>query len=173
MHNCACNFLTSEPLMQDITSKELRQVFGEYPTGVTIVTTKDSEGNPLGMTANSFASVSLSPPLISWCVDKNGSAHGAFTNSPHFAVHFLSANQQDQSDIFATSAMEERFPQVKWSEGRFGSPIISESLCVLECALDTVYPAGDHSIVLGVVEHVQRREGIDPLLFYRGRYKQF
>ena len=159
--------------MQNLTAKELRGLFGQYPTGVTIVTTKDSAGNPCGMTANSFASVSLEPPLISWCVDSGGSAHEIFTTCSHFAVHFLNVDQQHCSDIFATSASEERFSQVDWTDGAFGSPIISNSLSIFECAMEAVYPGGDHSIVVGRVESAQWRDDQEPLLFHRGNYKTF
>lgn len=158
--------------MQEFDSKKLRKIFGQYPTGVTIITTVDSSGKPVGMTANSFASVSLSPPMVLWSVDKGGNTHDAYTESLHFCVHILSEDQEDLSNRFA-GAETDRFREMNWSEGVLGSPLLTECSCRIECEKVAVYPGGDHSIIIGRVVNVDSNESQRPLLFHQGRYRSF
>lgn len=155
--------------MSDIDQKTFRSALGEFPTGITIVTAKDSAGEVVGMTANSFSSVSLDPPLILWSVDKGGSLHDAFIGTKYFCVHFLSESQQVLSNTFATSEGD-RFEGVRWQMGEFGSPVIADCLATLECVTETIYPGGDHSIILGKVLKCKTNKNAAPLLFHRGGY---
>ena len=157
--------------MQDFDQKELRTIFGQYPTGVTVITTKDKNGSPVGMTANSFASVSLSPPLVLWSVDKMRNTHDVYTQSQHFCVHIVDDSQQALSDRFA-SKKEDRFSEMEWSEGVLDSPVLSGCLCSIECETEAIYPGGDHSLILGKVVNTNLESSKNPLIFHKGNYKK-
>lgn len=157
--------------MSDIESLQLRKVLGQYPTGITVVTTTDSSGNPVGMTANSFASVSLAPPLILWSVDVEGSAHEVFTQADHFCVHFLSEDQEALSTLFSSSEVE-RFDKLEWTFGELGSPMLPECLSRIQCAKEAVYPGGDHSIILGRVICLEDSSDKKPLVYHQGKYSR-
>ncbi|MCS5592599.1 MAG: flavin reductase family protein [Gammaproteobacteria bacterium] len=149
-------------------TKKFRHALGAFPTGVTIVTTIDVEGNPIGFTANSFSSVSLDPKLILICIDKASINLGAFTESEHFAVSILSEKQQQISTTFA-SPVEDRFSNVNWQTKTTGSPIISGSVAWFDCAKDKCVDAGDHYILLGKVLEFDSTINT-PLVFLRGNY---
>jgi len=106
---------------------EFRNALGSFATGVTIATTKDSEGNPVGVTASSFNSVSLDPPLVLWSLAKSSHSRAAFCESGHFAVHVLAASQEELSNKFARSGAD-KFDSVDWREGELGSPVFTSSL---------------------------------------------
>jgi flavin reductase (DIM6/NTAB) family NADH-FMN oxidoreductase RutF len=141
-----------------------KQIMGHYPTGVTIVTTMDDHGNPVGLTVNSFASVSLEPLLILWCVDKKVSSLDSFLTAKKFAVHTLSSDQGDACWAFAGKE-KDRFSKVNWKVSKNGLPIISDSLGTLECKTVQLKDAGDHYILLGEVIDINVEEK-DPLLYY-------
>lgn len=158
--------------MEDLSPNDLRKVFGQYPTGVTVVTTMDSNGEPIGMTANSFASVSLSPPLILWSIDRGGEIHDIFTQATHFCVHMLAEHQEEVSTRFS-SGEKKRFSGIIWSSGELGSPLLSDYLCRIECSLENVFDGGDHSVMLGRVAKVEfKEEHQKPLVFHQGTYKR-
>ncbi|WP_093916107.1 flavin reductase family protein [Sulfitobacter marinus] len=127
---------------------DLRRAFGRFATGVTIVTVQTPRG-PLGMTANSFSSVSLDPPLVLWSPGKSSKRHDAFVTAAHFAVHILGAGQHPLADHFAANG--EGFDQVEWSVGPNGAPTLAGCLATFYCDTFAVHPAGDHSVILGQV----------------------
>jgi flavin reductase (DIM6/NTAB) family NADH-FMN oxidoreductase RutF len=153
---------------------ELRGVLGRFATGVTVVTA--GRPVPSGMTANSFTSVSLNPPLVLVCVVRDAAVHRAITDGESFAVSVLAEDQEQVARYFANKARprgEREFDEVEWVPGRHtGVPVISGSLAWLECRLAAVYDGGDHSIFLGSVLDAGRGSGEDALLFYGGRFKQ-
>lgn len=151
--------------------RTLRDALGCFATGVTIVTCLDESGSPVGLTANSFTSVSLDPPLLLVCVARTASSAAALTQAPHFAVNVLQTGQQPASIRFATRA-EDRFGTTPWSPGEFGPPVLRESLGVFECAAHAVHEAGDHHIVIGEVLRASFDQTLDPLLYFRGRYRR-
>ncbi|HST47983.1 flavin reductase family protein [Jatrophihabitans sp.] len=148
----------------------LRRVFGRFTTGVTVVTTGGSA--PHGMTANSFTSVSLSPPLVLICVLREAAMHEAVLEHKYFAVSVLSADQEDLARYFADRHRPrgiQQFDLVDWFPGRCsGSPLVAGALAWLECSLTATYDGGDHSIFLGEVLDVGLRDTEDALLFYNG-----
>jgi flavin reductase (DIM6/NTAB) family NADH-FMN oxidoreductase RutF len=150
--------------------RTLRDALGCFATGVTVVTCL-SDGVPAGLTVNSFTSVSLDPPLILVCIAKRAASAAALTAASHFAINVLQTGQQPASIRFATRD-EDRFGATKWACGEAGAPILEESLGVFECERFAVYEGGDHHILVGKVIKASFDAGLDPLLYFRGRYRR-
>lgn len=146
--------------------RALRTALGAFATGVTVVTCRDESG-PLGFTANSFASVSLDPPLVLWSPAVASPRHDAFVAAHDFSIHVLEAHQLELSERFAAEARD--FAGVAWSEGPQGVPHIAGCLTRLDCRHFAAHGAGDHTIVIGQVERVTHTPGT-PLLFALGAY---
>ena len=151
--------------------RTLRDALGCFGTGVTVVTTLDGEGRPVGLTANSFPSVSLDPPLLLVCLARNSSSLPAFVASDHFAVNVLHIGQQLISTRFARRE-EDRFATTAWEKWNSGSPIVENSLASFECEKHAMYEGGDHLILVGKVLRVRFEPRRDPLLYFRGRYRR-
>jgi len=153
---------------------EFRQVLGRLPTGVTVVTTVDDLGQPTGLTASAVASVSLDPPLVLVCVSHGAQSYPALAASGKFAVNVLALGQELLSRRFATTAPgQEKFKDVGYRPGRLGLPLLEGALASLECAVVHAYPGGDHTIFVGRVEAgAPGGNGLEPLLYYRGRYRR-
>ena len=149
---------------------ELRRVMGHFATGVTVITTRDVDGKPYGLTANALCSVSLTPPLLLVCVDKGAESHPAFERSRRFAVNVLALGHEELSRRFAVSGGD-KFVDVPHRFGTTGVPLLEDVLAVVECRVVAVHEAGDHTIYIGEVEHLEASEG-DPLLFFRGQYRR-
>jgi flavin reductase (DIM6/NTAB) family NADH-FMN oxidoreductase RutF len=146
----------------------LRAALGQFATGVTIVTTATPEGQRVGLTANSFTSVSLDPPLVLWSLSKRSASLQIFRSAPHFAVNVLSASQQDLCDRFAQRTQTDRFEGVALAHSDHGLPVIDGALACFECSTYAQYEAGDHVVFLGRVERHRARDG-DALIFRAGR----
>ena len=151
-----------------IDLRELRNVFGHFATGVTVITTKDSLGKPFGLTANAFSSLSLDPPLLLICVDKQVDCYACFEESKVFVVNFLSEEQEHLSRRFATKGIE-KFEGVAWRAGACGAPLLEGALGYLECQVANAYEGGDHTIYVGEIQHATAA-GDRPLLFFKGKY---
>jgi flavin reductase (DIM6/NTAB) family NADH-FMN oxidoreductase RutF/DNA-binding IclR family transcriptional regulator len=149
-------------------SRQLRTVLGTFTTGVTIVTTHDAAGVDYGVTANSFSSVSLDPPLVLWSQVLTSKSFPAFRDNDHFAVNVLADDQVDISNHFAKSK-EDKFAELEFSRGLGGVPVLQGTVAHFECVKVAAYPAGDHMIFLGRVERVSH-SGRRPLAFAHGRY---
>ena len=153
---------------QTIDQREFRDALGRFATGVTVITTETSSGQPLGLTANSFSSLSLDPAMILWSLSKDTPNVTDFLNCKHFAVNILAADQQKLSDQFSKTAGD-RFAGVDWRKGANGVPLIASCLANFECRNTTCFDGGDHHIFIGAVERFQFSDG-QPLIFYDGRY---
>jgi len=151
--------------------RTLRDALGCFATGVTVVTTLGPTGNPVGLTANSFTSVSLDPPLLLVCLATAVGSLPAFVAASHFAVNVLHNGQQPVSGRFASKG-EDRFAATDWERWDSGVPIISSSLASFECAREAMHEAGDHLILVGRVNRVRFEPRRDPLLYFRGRYRR-
>ena len=151
--------------------RTLRDALGCFATGVTVVTCLNAEGEPAGLTVNSFTSVSLDPPLLLVCLAKRAVSAGALIEASHFAVNVLQTGQQPASIRFSTRA-EDRFGATPWSCGEGGAPILKDSLGVFECERHAVHDGGDHHILIGQVVKASFDAGLDPLLYFRGRYRR-
>ncbi len=150
--------------------RTLRDALGSFATGVTVVTCTNSEGRPLGLTVNSFTSVSLDPPLLLVCIARAARCAAAMANAQFFAVNVLQTGQQPASIRF--SSRGDRFETTPWSTGETGAPLLMDSLGVFECERHAVHTAGDHDIVIGRVVRASFDPTMDPLLFFRGRYRR-
>jgi len=146
----------------------LRRAFGAFATGVTIVTCRDAEGNPLGFTANSFTSVSLEPALLLICISKTSASLEHFRRCDRFAVNILSANQVDLSNTFASRAPD-RFADVNWRSGTGGSPLIDKSAAWFECSVHQFVDAGDHFVLIGQVTDFDQTDQ-PSLIYLKGQY---
>lgn len=145
-----------------------KEVMGNYPTGVTVVTTADEQGTPLGLTVNSFASVSLDPMLILWSIDKRVSSYEPFVKAGKFAVHILSQEQGDICSLFATRGID-RFNHCQWESSENQLPIIAETAAVLQCNTFKTVEAGDHTILIGEVINIENHRK-DPLLYHKRNF---
>ena len=157
-----------------IDHRELRNAFGCFTTGIVVVTTRDSAGRAIGKTCNSFASVSLEPPLVLWCLNKRSVTFDAFHASPHFVVSVIGANGGAVSKRFATFGNHVVEDTVPTLPTKLGPPTFPDALAVFECETFARYDGGDHVIVVGRVLRFSHHAGAapkdKPLLFYRGRY---
>lgn len=151
-----------------IDSRLFRKALGTFATGVTVITTRTSAGIDAGLTANSFNSVSLDPPLVLWSLAKSSASLQAFQDSDHFAVHVLAADQQPLSDLFAMRGAD-KFEGMTLGRGAAGLPLLSGSLAVFQCRTAHRYEGGDHIIFVGEVLEYTQAEG-EPLLYWAGRY---
>ena len=151
-----------------IDPRALRTAFGAFLTGVTVVTTSDAEGRPLGFTANSFASVSLDPPLLLVCLAKRSFNHAAVTGAKGFAVNILAEDQEGVSNTFARPS-DDRFATVAWRNGPHGSPVLDGAAAWFDCAMHEIVDAGDHTILIGRVEAFADT-GTNGLGYARGAY---
>jgi flavin reductase (DIM6/NTAB) family NADH-FMN oxidoreductase RutF len=142
----------------------------KFPTGVTIVTVLDNEGLPHGMTASSFTSVSLDPPLVLVCVDHRANILQHFRGSDHIGINVLSEEQEDLSICFARRG-QDRFEGVEWYVGETGVPLIPGVLGSFECALHKIVEAGDHDILIGEVLTADHRDG-SPLVYFGSGYRK-
>jgi flavin reductase (DIM6/NTAB) family NADH-FMN oxidoreductase RutF len=151
--------------------RTLRDALGCFATGVTVVTCVNAEGDPAGITVNSFTSVSLDPPLLLVCLYKGAASATALVNAAHFAINVLQTGQQPASITFSTR-VEDRFGQMPWSRGENGAPILKDSMGVFECENYAVYDGGDHHILVGQVVKASFDASLDPLLYFRGSYRR-
>jgi len=155
--------------MSVFDQKEFRNACGAFATGITIVTTMGPNDEPVGMTANSFSSVSLDPPLVLWSVGNHAGSFDIFSSAEHYAVHILHKEQEVLSNLFASRG-EDKFGNIEWSKGELGSPILSDYAVCLQCKMEYVYPGGDHNILVGRVVAFDDRDIEAPILFHKGRY---
>ena len=152
-----------------VDKNQFRTALSRFASGVTVVTTLDGEGRPLGITVSAFSSLSLEPPLVLVCIDRDAYVHDAFQASGVFVVNILGADQEELSRLFA-SREPDKFQRVGYSPGLDGAPVLADTLATLECRLRHAYEGGDHTIFVGEVEHTNVRADAQPLLYYRGGY---
>ena len=156
--------------MAGVDPAEFRQLLGRFATGVTVLTTLDSRGLPIGMTASSVASASLHPPLVLVCVDRTHDMHPALHAARHFVLNVLAADQEAISRRFATEHPD-RFDGIGYTQGKHGIPVLDGVVATVECENQAEAPGGDHTVFFGLVTGgtvTERR----PLLYYRGGYTE-
>ncbi len=153
-----------------VTSDEFRNALSRFASGVTVVTTCSSDGKLNGLTVSAFCSVSLEPPLVLICIEKAAAGNRVIAESSVFAVNILSNHQAELSEHFA-SPIVDRMKTVDFTIGMLGLPLLSESVCSLECSVKHLYDGGDHTIFVGQVEHAEFREN-DPLIYFRSGYRE-
>lgn len=151
-----------------IDPQQLRAVMGHFATGVTIITTKDKNGKPYGLTANAFTSVSLQPPLALVCIDKNVQCYFCFGESKVFSVNVLGEGQEEISRRFATKGVE-KFDGVRSRLGQNGVVLLEDAIAHLECKIVNSFDGGDHTVYIGEIIDADS-SGDRPLLFFKGKY---
>ena len=155
----------------DFDGRELRNALGRFATGVSIVTTVTEEGQAVGMTANSFSSVSLDPPLVLWSLQTNSDHYDIFSRPRYFAINILASEQQEHSNQYAKKG-QHALDAAHHYQGEHGSPLIHNALVSFECELETTHEGGDHLIIIGRVRAMHERSDGAPLVFYTGGYRE-
>lgn len=151
-----------------IDPREFREALGHFATGVTVITASSGAGLRAGLTANSFSSVSLNPPLVLWSLALHAPSLTVFQDASHFCIHVLSQEQEDLARHFAKSSAE-KFAGLEVGEGLGGTPLLGGAIARFQCRSVYRYYGGDHIIFLGQVEAMEKAEG-RPLIFYRGAF---
>ncbi|MEY3017599.1 MAG: hypothetical protein RL336_734 [Pseudomonadota bacterium] len=155
-----------------IDSRELRDAFGQFATGVCVVTAKAEDGRTFGMTINSFSSVSLSPALLLWSVQNDSTQTDDWLAVEHFAISVLAADQQDVSNYFASKG-DRHIPAEFHASCELGVPMINQAKAQFVCRVSQRLPGGDHTIIVGeVLSMGTPRPESAPLVFYSGKYRQ-
>jgi flavin reductase (DIM6/NTAB) family NADH-FMN oxidoreductase RutF len=153
-----------------VGADDFRHVCGHFATGVTIITTRESDGRPTGLTASAFTSVSLDPPLVLVCVSHKSQSFPALRDGGTFAVNILRDSEEAVSRRFATTRLD-KFDGVPYTVSPLGLPLLDDALAHVECVTVSAYPEGDHTIFVGRVERARAESG-DPLLYFRGQYQR-
>jgi flavin reductase (DIM6/NTAB) family NADH-FMN oxidoreductase RutF len=153
-----------------LDTRSLRDALGEFATGVAVVTACSRDGQPVGVTINSFASVSLDPPLVLWSLGLQSPSMAVFEACSHYAVNILAADQVELSQRFSQS-VNDKFSGIATKVGAGGTPLLPGCCAWFECRNELRYPGGDHIILVGHVENFSRQEK-PPLIFHGGQYRK-
>lgn len=153
----------------DFSPFEFRASLGMFATGVTIVTARTATGDLVGLTASSFNSVSVAPPLVLWSLSQGAGTLGAFSNGLHYAINVLAADQQLLAEQFAARGGN-RWAGVRFTEGESGTPLLEGAVATFECFNRSQYAEGDHVIFVGEVERCRHRSDASPLLYHGGKF---
>lgn len=152
-------------------SRQFRDALGRFATGITVVTMLGKNSMPLGVTVNSFSSLSLEPPLILFSLARKGGHCAEFEQAGQFSVNVLNGHQQELSDRFS-SAMDNRFNGIQYTAGENGCPVFEDSLAVFECAAHATHDGGDHVIFVGRVTSMLTNDREKSLIYYKGEYRE-
>jgi len=157
------------PAMPGPEAERFRQVLGHFCTGVTVITSVDSDGIPAGFACQAFAALSLDPPLVLFCPSRSSATWPRIARAGHFCANVLTAGQRELARVFGTAGAD-KFAGVAWSPSASGAPVLAGVLTWVGCEVEAVHEAGDHHVVLGRVTELGPCDTGQPLLFYRGRY---
>lgn len=150
-----------------IDPTDFRNAMADFPSGVTVVTTLDENGALVGFTASAFSSLSMDPPLVLVCPALSSATYPHLVRNQRFAIHILGADQQDLAMAFASKGAD-KVSALEWGMSDLGNPLLKGATCVLECTLWREYEGGDHAILVGQVQRIDRAEG-GVLLYHRGK----
>lgn len=153
----------------EVDGRQMRDALGRFATGVCLITTRTADGRALGMTANSFASVSLDPPLVLWSLQNNSDVYDVFAGARHYAINVLSSEHLEHSTRYARKG-DHLLDPVHYRQGKYGAPVVRDALVSFECDLEASHPSGDHLIIVGRVRNMLSRPTGKPLLFFSGAY---
>ncbi|MGN1056399.1 MAG: flavin reductase family protein [Comamonas sp.] len=163
--------LSAAPVCQPAFSeRDFRHALGQFATGVTVVTTVDEHGQPLGMTVSSFNSVSLHPALVLWSLGRHAGSFPVFAQAPYYAIHVLAAQHKDLALQFAQRGLD-RFAGVNWEPNAQGVPLLPNTLATFECRARSQYAEGDHLIMVGEVLACRHDASQAPLLYHGGQIR--
>lgn len=158
-----------QPRLPEFSTSEFRNALGMFATGVTIVTARAADGQLIGLTASSFNSVSLEPPLVLWSLAGSAQSMPALSAGSHYAINVLAADQQALAERFAQRG-QDRWAGVAHKPGVAGAPVLEGSVACFECFNRSRYTEGDHVIFVGQVERCSHRAGVAPLLYHGGQF---
>lgn len=150
-------------------TRAFRQALGQFPTGVAVVTAQPRDSHPMGITVNSFTSVSLDPPLVLWCMDRKSDRYPVFTGAPGYVISILGTAHEEVSSRLAKQGAHS-LEGIELLETELGPPALADALAVFECAAHSLHEEGDHAILIGKVQRFAQREAGAPLVFFKGRY---
>jgi flavin reductase (DIM6/NTAB) family NADH-FMN oxidoreductase RutF len=150
-------------------TRAFRRALGQFPTGVAVVTTHPDGRSPMGITVNSFTSVSLEPPLVLWCMDKKSDRHTAFASASGFVISILGTAHEEVSSRLAKPGAHS-LDGIALRDTDLGPPALADALAVFECEAHARHDEGDHTIILGRVVRFAQHEAGAPLVFFNGRY---
>lgn len=151
-------------------TRAFRNALGCFPTGVAVITAESADRPPMGITVNSFASVSLDPPLVLWCIERKSDRFKTFMDADQFTISILDSTHRDVSARLARPGIH-RLDGLPLAPTELGPPALADALAVFECKREAAHPGGDHAILLGRVMRFAWRPAGAPLVFYRGRYQ--
>ncbi|MFJ8604981.1 flavin reductase family protein [Streptomyces shenzhenensis] len=163
--SCASTETADELSSRGIGSEEFRSTMSRWATGVSVITAFCG-GGPVGLISNSFTSVSLEPPLVSWCLDRRSSSFDAWLDADAFAVHVLAAGQEEMVSRFSRRGGD-KFQGLDWVAGRSGAPLLDGAVATFQCGVHARYKAGDHVILLGLVTDTSQ-DDLLPMLYVDG-----
>ncbi|PYG31020.1 flavin reductase family protein [Pelagimonas varians] len=163
------NSMTCQPEIANFDPKDLRDTFGQFATGVTVITTIAENGAPVGLAANSFTSISLDPALVAWSLALTAPSLSAFRNHGHFAINILCEDSVDLAMNFSRPS-DNKFADVNWCHGVNDVPVLTRAATVIECETVNQIPGGDHVIFIGSVKRYKSVAGKSPLLFHKGAF---
>jgi len=154
----------------DVDIKALREALGCFPTGIAVMTAASQEMSHIGITVNSFTSVSLEPPLVLWCIDRRSRRYPHFAQAPGFTVSILASGHREVSARLARAG-EHNLDGIALIPTELGPPALADSLAIFECARESVQEAGDHAILIGRVLRFARHDAAGaPLVYFQGKY---
>lgn len=151
--------------------RELRDALGRFATGVCVITTVAEDGQALGLTANSFASVSLDPPLVLWSLQNNSDVYNIYASAKYFSINVLEKEHRELSNQYAKKG-DHKMSAEHFRSGKHSTPVIHNALVTFECELEGTHEGGDHLIIIGRVRDMHARPDGDPLVFYSGGYRE-
>lgn len=163
--------MSQTPISHASFTREFRDALGMFATGITVVTTRAPDGQPIGLTVNSFNSVSLDPPLIVWSLSSNLPSVPIFESCEYYAVNVLAADQDEISNLFA-SRSDDKFAGLEFDEGLYGVPLLRGCCARFECRNTVRHPGGDHVLFVSEVVRFDRDETRPPLLYWGGSYQR-
>ncbi|MEJ2531575.1 MAG: flavin reductase family protein [Halioglobus sp.] len=155
----------------DLQARQLRDALGRFATGVCLITVVTESGQALALTANSFSSVSLDPPLVLWSLQNSSDVYDTYASASEFAINVLALEQLDLSNLYARKG-EHLLDPAHYTLGQHGAPVIRDALVAFECGQHATHEGGDHLIIIGEVRSVTAREEGVPLLFFGGAYRE-
>lgn len=146
-----------------------KEVMGSFPSGVTVVTTLDSEGGIVGITASAFSALSIDPALVLFCSNYASDTYPILRDSKRFAIHLLCADQQAEAYAFAGKG-KDKAQGIEWTLSELGNPLLSKATAIIECELWREYDGGDHAIIVGAVQNlILPEQEVTPMVYHRGK----
>ena len=152
-----------------IDTNAYKQVMGSFPSGVTVITTLDDDGQIVGLTASAFSSLSMDPALVLFCPNYSSDSYPVLIRSKRFAIHLLSADQRDEAYAFAKKG-KDKAQGIEWHLSELGNPLLAKATAIIECELWREYDGGDHAIIVGAVKNlILPKDEVTPMVYHRGK----